>query len=124
MIGWVTSPLAYWQQASILHKLAVGGAGAGLGYFLHRQQKYPWWQIAIFSVVAAYGTSVVLHASSRFPTPNFAQPSLPAPPASTQAPAEAASNAPVSDGPPAAAPMSDHAEPVSEEGGTDDGIFG
>jgi len=120
VIGWVTSPLAYWQQASILHKLAVGGTGAGLGYFLHRQQKYPWWQIAIFSVVAAYGTSMVLHAASRFPTPNFAQPSLPAPPAPPQEQPQAQEAPPPSTQ--SSTPMGD--APVGEGGGTDDGIFG
>ena len=124
MIGWIASPLSHWREAPILHKLAVGGAGAGLAYLLHRKS-YPWWQVAVFSVVGAYGTSMALHASAKFPAPSFSPAQFVAPAPVQQVVTETAGfDKSGSEMTPPATPTENVEEPVDDGMSSDNGIFG
>jgi hypothetical protein len=70
-IQWLSSPLSEWHIASLQHKLVVGAVGAGVGYYLWKYKKVSGWKLALYSLLAAYGTSAVLHAAKRFEVPTL-----------------------------------------------------
>lgn len=73
-IKWLGSPLSEYHLASLQHKLLSAAVGGGIAYLLY-QRKLPTWQIVLYSLAAAYGTSAILHAASRF-EPTIPPPSL------------------------------------------------
>jgi hypothetical protein len=115
-IRWLMSPLSEWSLQAIQHKLLVGAVGAGMAYWLYRKQ-LPTWQIVLYALAAAYGTSMILNAAQRF---SALQPVA-------QVPLLPAGLQPVATGLPAAAPqtLAPVADEKKEEGlGDDQGIFG
>lgn len=64
-VSWLMSPLSEWPTTSLQSKLLAGAVGAGLAYWLTKK-KCPTWQVVLFSLLAAYGTSMVCNAASRF----------------------------------------------------------
>lgn len=68
-VKWLASPLSEWHTASLQHKALVGLSGGAVAWYLHQYHKWPVWKIALVSVAAAWGTSMVLNAASRFAVP-------------------------------------------------------
>lgn len=86
-VQWLLSPLSEWHTKSLNHKLLIGLAGAGVAYYLHKYKDLPTWQLVLYSLAAAYGTSLILNGAAKF---NGA--ALPAPVAAPALPAQAYSD--------------------------------